>query len=147
MSEQITMIAKKSKMLISVLLIAIFIIAITAGCKKHPLTAKEAVGQLIQSITYKDNKITFTVPANYPDTTQWNILVAGRLEEDGFGMSVHLFSEENENKSWVGGQTYSIEIKSGYTELLMSVSLPDEDGNTIERSIDLLNVDDIACSK
>jgi hypothetical protein len=29
----------------------------------------------------------------------------------------------------------------------MSVSLPDEDGNTIERSIDLLNVDDIACSK
>ena len=88
------MIAKKSKMLISVLLIAIFIIAIAAGCKKQPLTAKEAVDQLIQSITYKDNKITFTVPKNYPESTQWNIIIAGKLEENGFGMSVHLSNDK-----------------------------------------------------
>jgi hypothetical protein len=102
-----------------------------------------ALEQLVDSVRYVDGELSFQIPENYPNQKAWNILISGRKEMDGFGMSVHYLTEENENKSWESGKRYTIPLKGtteNYTELWLDASLPDENGNTQTRSIDLLKI-------
>ena len=117
---------------------ALVAVAAFTGPRQAPLTAGQALDALADSIAYTDHAITFTVPAGYAAPEDWNILLAGRLETDGFGQSIHLFEAQNAAHSWKAGENYMIDRKEGYTSLLMDVSLPDGRGGRLERSIDLL---------
>jgi len=108
------------------------------------LDAPAALDQLVKSISYTDGELSFQIPENYPNQKDWNILISGRTVQDGFGMSVHYLTEENERKNWELGKKYIVPLKESvenYTDLWLTASLPDEDGNTAsERSIDLMKI-------
>lgn len=91
------------------------------------ISAETAVNEFTKSIKYKDGQIVFIIPKDYNNVSDWNILIAGRKEIPDFGgMSVHLFEEENSQKTWKQGKTYTIQIDGEYyTDLLMEVTLPD----------------------
>lgn len=99
------------------------------------LTAQAALDAF--SAENKDGRVTFVIPRDYDKPQNWNIIVAGRAEyEDGFSRSVHLFEDVNEAKTWVAGKKYTIEIDDSYTELHITVSLPDENGKILVRDFD-----------
>lgn len=95
-------------------------------------SAQNPVKQLAASISYLDNKMSFTIPKG---DYNWNIQINGRAEVEGFGgMSVHYLEEESEADHWESGKTYSFNISDGiYTELNMDIGL-----NYEEMSINLI---------
>ena len=103
-----------------------------------PLSSQEALDQLRGGIRRSADEISFMVPEGYPTPQDWNILVAGRAEEDGFGMSVHLFEDENRSHSWKAGKRYVIPLDVHYTNLLLDAYLPDGQGGFLELNADLL---------
>ena len=99
------------------------------------LTAQSALDAF--SAENKDGRVTFVIPRDYDKPRNWNIIVAGRSKyEDGFSQSVHLFEDVNEAKTWEAGKEYIIEINDSYTELHITVSLPDENGKILVRDFD-----------
>lgn len=143
LQERIAAIAQRPRTLLSALVLLLATAALVAfaaftGPRQAALSPRQAVDALEGSIAYTDYAITFTIPAGYPTSEDWNILIAGRLETDGFGQSIHLFESANASHSWKAGENYMIDRKEGYTSLLMDISLPDGEGGQVERSIDLL---------
>ena len=63
----------------------------------------------------------------------WNILIYGRSESDGMGMSLHYLEEVD----WQPGESYSFSPAQNCTELQMDV-LYETDSDSAERQIDLL---------
>lgn len=105
--------------------------------------AISALKQLEDSIIYVNGELSFQIPRNHLDQKAWNILISGRQEVDGFGMSVHYLTEENENKIWEAGKRYTIPLEENtqkYTELHLDAFLPDENGSIQTCSIDLLKI-------
>lgn len=151
--ERITAIMKiKKRSLIGVVLALVLVIgtvtafatsATDASEENNVVTASDALEQLVDSVCYADGELSFQIPENYPDAKNWNILISGRTEQDGFGMSVHYLTEENESKSWEAGKRYVIPLTGNtenYTQLWITAFLPDENGAADERSADLLAV-------
>jgi beta-lactamase regulating signal transducer with metallopeptidase domain len=111
-------------------------------CEGEGVTAADAVEQLVGSVTNVDGQILFQIPPRYYKPSGWNIHIAGRAEfEDGFSMSIHELEDENERHAWEAGKWYAIPAdSSSLTALMMDVVLPDENGDAIEQSVDLLAV-------
>lgn len=110
------------------------LVACEAGDGKA-LTGEQALDALEESLSYSGGTLAFTLPERCP-AEDWSILIAGRQEAAGMGgMSWHADTPED----WEAGKAYQITIPTGedahFTELTMSVSLPDA-----ERDIDLLAV-------
>lgn len=122
----------------AVLLIAAVGAAFASSGAARPLSAQEALDQLRAGVHRSADEISFAVPAGYPEPRDWNILVAGRAEADGFGMSVHLFENENLSHSWEAGRRYVIPLDVHYTDLLLNAFLPDGQGGFLELNVDLL---------
>lgn len=107
------------------------------------LTAQAALEAF--SAENKDGRVTFVIPRDYDKPQNWNIIVAGRAEyEDGFSRSVHLFEDVNEAKTWGAGKEYTIETNDSYTELHITVSLPDENGKMLVRDFDFNFTQDVS---
>ncbi|GHU45431.1 hypothetical protein FACS1894120_0220 [Clostridia bacterium] len=64
--------------------------------------------QLIDSLTYKDGKVSFTVPSGY-DSKEVSVHIAGQ-DKNG---SIHFLAEGEGNPSYyVSGKTYTFDIKT-----------------------------------
>ncbi len=115
---------------------------IVCVCEGDGISAGDAVEQLTNRVINQDGQLLFQIPAQYYKPAAWNIHIAGRaVAEDGFGTSVHALEDENENHAWEAGKWYVIPVDTAnLTELRMDITLPDEHGNPIESSIDLLTV-------
>ena len=82
----------------------------------------QTIQQLIDSIEYENEKISFVIPDSSIPATDWNIMVYGRTQIDGMGMSIHFFEEENNSKSWENGKKYEIEpVNENITELNLDI--------------------------
>lgn len=106
------------------------------------ISANEAMKQLEKSLEYKEGQLSFQIPKGYPNTSEWNIMVPGRIQINGFGFSVHYFTVVNDKRGWKAGKRYIISINEeqieNYTELKLFAYLTDDNGKEIEFSIDLL---------
>jgi hypothetical protein len=113
-------------------------------CDGDSISASEAVEQFISnlSVSREYEQIFFQIPAYYYKPYEWNIHISGRIEsDDGFGMSVHYFDDVNELHAWAAGEAYSFPFEYYiFSELVMDISLSDDNGNIIEKNIDLLAV-------
>ncbi len=119
-------------MVLGLALVAGSLVACEAGGGKA-LTGEEALDALEESLSYSGGTLAFTLPEGCP-AEDWSIQIAGRQEAVGMGgMSWHADTPE----TWEAGKAYQITIPTGedayFTELTMSVSLPDA-----ERDVDLL---------
>lgn len=65
------------------------------------------LAELQNSITWENETLSFTIPADYAPPEGWNIHIAGRAEFDG-GMSMSLHYLDGE--TWEAGKTYSLDI-------------------------------------
>ena len=132
---------KPSRMIIvtAVALIAVLSLGFAMN-RVQNISAEVAINRLLESVEYSNGKISFRIPADYPQTENWNILIAGREEyEDGFSMSDHFFGSVNNEHAWKANGLYTITIEGKrFTEMTMDVSLPGENGGIVEKSVDLL---------
>lgn len=137
--ERILMIVKSPKTSLASLAAVLTCLAVLVSCTftGKTLTAAQAVEELEQSITPQNGGIAFTIPAGYPDSKDWNLLIYGQTPMGDGGMSVHLLEEENESRSWQAGKTYTIDMEGkGYTALSMDIALRSDE--SIARTVDLL---------
>lgn len=148
LKRRIGLIAASPKTMAAALVLLVAVLCLAVGCtftgaSKPPMSASVAAEQLAKSIVYENGEITFTLPADYREPTDWNIFVYGRAPMGEEGMSVHLFEQENADQSWRAGATYAIDLAPpGYLELQMDIYLRSD--ATIEHSIDLLKLAGIA---
>lgn len=143
LKKRLNMIVKNPKTFLPALAAVLLVAAVCAGCTftgaKNKLSAGEALDQLESSVTYADGQVSFEIPKDYETPEDWNIHIAGRLvSEDGFSQSRHLFEDINDAKTWEPGKRYDIALSDDYTELTLTAALPGEDGDTLEKDIDLL---------
>ena len=99
------------------------------GCGSTP-QPEDAVAQLEKSLQYEAGELSFTIPA---ENGEWDILIYGRTEAEGMGMSLHYLEEVD----WQPGESYSFSPAQNCTELQMDV-LYETDSDSAERQIDLL---------
>ena len=101
-----------------------------SSCGASP-SAEQVLDQLEESIQQQDGALCFQLPAHSGDG--WNILIYGRSESDGMGMSLHYLEEV----AWQPGESCSFSPAQNCTELQMDV-LYETDSDSAERQIDLL---------
>ena len=105
-----------------------------ASIAMTPKASQAALEQLRSSITYDGERVRFTIPEG---EREWNIQISGRADtEELGGMSLHYLEEEN--GAWKPDTIYYIPLDPACTELVMTVSCTDQNGETTERSVDLL---------
>jgi hypothetical protein len=142
--KRLNMIIKKPKTYLPAMIVVVLIATLCTSCtftsaKNTRLSAQEALEQLAASIKHSNNQVIFVIPKSYENPKEWNIHVAGRQEfADGFSQSVHLLEDINDAKAWEPGKQYAIDINDAYTELMLTAFLPGENGETLEKSVDLL---------
>ena len=92
----------------------------------EPSLKEGAMEKLVDSISYSNSKVLFTIPTG---DYSWNIWIGGRVEVEDFGgMSVHYLADESENSNWESGKLYSFAVTDGiYTELYMDIQLNGEE--------------------
>ncbi len=141
---RLNMIVKNPKtflpaMVAVLMIVAVCVIGTFTGAKAATVSASEALEKLAASVVNNGEQISFTIPEDYENTKDWNIHIAGRLvSDDGFSQSTHLMEVINDQRAWKAGGIYSIPMNTGYTELTLTAYLPDKNGKTLEKSIDLL---------
>ena len=101
-----------------------------SSCGASP-SAEQVLDQLEESIQQQDGALCFQLPAHSGDG--WNILIYGRSESDGMGMSLHYLEEVD----WQPGESSACAPPQNCTELQMDV-LYETDSDSAERQIDLL---------
>lgn len=113
--------------------------AVLIGCtftgrKADP---QQALDELENSIAFDGTAITFTLPESYTPASDWNILVYGQAAMGTDNMSVHFLEQENADRSWQAGQTYSIALgETTYRSLQMDAYLPGDEDPSL--TVDLL---------
>jgi len=132
---------KTSMWIIIAAIIAVFVvIAGFAANRKTIVTPQVAIQQLTDSIKYSNGEISFQIPLDYTNTSDWNILISGRAEVNGLSKSQHFFTDENQNKKWERGKTYKIKVEGKtLTDLIMSVYIHGDNGKDIGHEIKLLD--------
>lgn len=124
---------QKHRVLISAVSLALIALLAALFLTRGKSSDEKAAEKLMESITCENGVISFHIPDKYP-AENWNLHIAGRSENGG-GMSVHLFEEENEAKKWLPNHIYQIDTNGmNYSELYLNIFLP----NQVEREVDLL---------
>ena len=96
-----------------------------------------AADQIVESLVYGNGAAAFRIPEDGILPEKLTIRISGReVYEDGFSMSLHYLEEEN--GAWKPDTIYYIPLDPACTELVMTVSCTDQNGETTERSVDLL---------
>ncbi len=135
MEERIVAIMKLRKTSLAALIMAVtLIIGVTvafATTAKSPDPAQgTVVDQIIDSLDYQSDRITFTLPKSLDKPEELTIHVAGRAQyEDGFSQSLHFL----EGETWQAGKMYTIPYDPSYTDLFLDVSY-----QLNQRNVDLL---------
>ena len=121
------------------------LVTVRSARAETPMTAREALDALAQSVTINDKELTFTIPAAYEKADDWRIQVSGRYQmgEEGT-MSVHLIDNDGAAGRWKGGEgAYSVPLTDydldEFESLTLWAFLTDEDGKELEREVDLLS--------
>ena len=97
------------------------------------LTAEDALAQLESSLVYEGDRVSFTLPAY--EAGEWDLHIAGRAAyDDGFSRSLHYL----EGEPWVPGASYTFVPDPAAVELELDAVLASPEGDTLERSIDIL---------
>lgn len=141
MEERILRIAKSTRTRIVALVVVLATVCLLVGCTftgaSQALSPNEAADRLAESIQWKDSYISFVIPKEYTKPQDWNILVSGSVKAGDSSMSVHLFEQENENRSWQAGKEYTIALEGQmYEDLHMDVYMHADE--SVEKTIDLL---------
>ncbi len=136
-TERIEAIMKFKKSSVAAILAAVLLIIaavffLTGGASAE----QKAADSLEKSIQYQNGVLSFTIPQDYDQPQNWNIMIYGQQEfPDGMSMSAHPLEEVSASHSWQPGMEYRIEVEGQYyTELGMDIFLPED----VEKSIDLL---------
>ena len=96
-----------------------------------------AADQIVESLVYGNGAAAFRIPEDGILPEKLTIRISGRaVYEDGFSMSLHYLEEAN--GAWKPDTIYYIPLDPACTELVMTVSCTDQNGETTERSVDLL---------
>jgi hypothetical protein len=113
--------------------IAALLTACAPGAGSGASAEADALHALKESLAYDGLGVSFAIP-EYDTPQDFNILINGRVESDGFGMSVHYLTEENDRHIWTSGETYTVPMSPTVlihcTELLLEASVPDSDERT-----------------
>ncbi len=125
------------------ILLAAVVAAAGIGLISDPpkqLDAAQAAAAVKESLHYEEEKLSFTIPKNYKQPSDFNIQIYGTTQTGDQRMSVHCLEEENAQRSWKRGKTYSISLNSdginSFVELSMSIYM-DSDPE-VEETVDLL---------
>ena len=139
---------KTGVMLVAVVLCAAVavgaLVTVQSAQAETPMTAREALDTLAQSVTINDKELAFTIPAAYEKADDWRIQVSGRYQMGENGtMSVHLIDNDGTAGRWKGGEgAYSVPLTDydldQFESLTLWAFLTDEDGKELEREVDLL---------
>ena len=70
------------------------LVTVQSAQAETPMTAREALDALAQSVTINDKELTFTIPAAYEKADDWRIQVSGRYQMEEGVMSVHLIDND-----------------------------------------------------
>ena len=121
------------------------LVTVRSAQAETPMTAREALDTLAQSVTINDKELTFTIPGAYEKADDWRIQVSGRyrMGEEGT-MSVHLIDNDGAAGRWKGGEgAYSIPLTDydldQFESLTLWAFLTDESGQELEKKVDLLS--------
>ncbi|WP_242622548.1 M23/M56 family metallopeptidase [Intestinimonas timonensis] len=121
------------------------LVTVQSAQAETPMTAREALDTLAQSVTINDKELTFTIPAAYEKADDWRIQVSGRyqMKENGT-MSVHLVDNDGTAGRWKGGEgAYSVPLTDydldQFESLTLWAFLTDESGQELEKEVDLLS--------
>ena len=143
MRERIETIARHPRTKVAALALAlavlltatVFAFSRAKEAEPTPMTEEEALDALEASVRWEgENNVYFTLPASYGPVTDWRFHISGRAAyDDGMSMSMHFFDGE----VWEAGREYAIWL-GDLTELTMYAWLPDGNGGTLEREINLL---------
>lgn len=94
--------------------------------------AQAAAAKWMQSLEVLGGELRFTIPASYPGPAgDWDIQAAGRQVVEGMGgVSVHYLEQENTDRSWQAGLSYSIPLDQvlACEEFTLQASLPGTPG-------------------
>lgn len=107
---------------------------------EKPLTAQQAADMLIGSIKKEDNTVSFTIPKGYDPVEDWSIEITSStaLAENTI-VNQYFFAEENANKTWEKGKTYTVPLEDPEnTNLILTVTLP----GGVERTFQLSHGED-----
>lgn len=131
---------KKHKVIISVVSLTIIALISTLflTSSKENISNDDAAIAIAQSINSDGIQMSFLIPKNYKIPDDFQIFVSGRSENGG-GMSVHLFEDENYSHSWKNGKKYYIDmVDKNYSELNMDIMVGETESN-----IDLLRLNSL----
>ena len=121
------------------------LVTVQSAQAETPMTAREALDTLAQSVTINDKELTFTIPAAYEKADDWRIQVSGRYQMGENGtMSVHLVDNDGTAGRWKGGEgAYSVPLTDydldQFESLTLWAFLTDESGQELEKEVDLLS--------
>ena len=124
------------------LLLILSLLTILSGCAmrsaKANMEPQQALDALMDSIEWNENlngtkNVSFNLPEDYP-AEKWSIHAYGVSEYDDEGIPLDLYA----NQTWSAGGSYAIDL-NGLTELKLQAWVPDENGNMLSRSVDLLS--------
>ena len=120
------------------------LVTVQSAQAETPMTAREALDTLAQSVTINDKELAFIIPAAYEKADDWRIQVSGQYQmgEEGV-MSVHLIDNDGTAGRWKGGEgAYSVPLTDydldQFESLTLWAFLTGEDGEELEREVDLL---------
>lgn len=141
--ERLNMIIKNPKTFIPALVAALLIVAVSVGgtftgAKEAGLSPQEALEKLAASVLNSDGQVSFQIPGGYEKAGEWNLHISGRLASEDFSQSIHLMEDVNDSRAWKPGERYFIPLNEGYTHLELTAFLPDENGEFLEKSVNLL---------
>ena len=110
----------------------------TSAKSESDIPADEAlVEQMVRTITYSGDQITFCIPEEIENPEELVIQIYGRaVYDDGFSCSLHFLEEEA--GCWQAGNLYAVPYDDAYTQLAMNIFWKDTTGEQHERNVDLL---------
>ena len=114
--------------------------AVTGNASADEASAAEslsAADRILESLAYGNGGAAFRIPADGILPEALTIQISGRaVYEDGFSTSLHYLEEEN--GAWKTDTVYFVPLHPACTELVMTVIYTDQNGETTEKSADLL---------
>ena len=137
MKQRVLMIVKSPKTSVGMAVAIGLCLCVLVSCTftGKAMTAQEAVDTV--TVSYEEDEVSFTLPEEYKNGKDWNILVYGTANMGDGSRSVHLFEEENTSHGWEPGETYTISLaQAQYTQLQMEIYMYSDE--TLARTIDLL---------
>lgn len=149
MKKRIRQIANGRKPILVVVVLVFCLLLVATGCSflaagqasaSLPQAETQALLQtLTDSVVFNADtqRMEFTLPQEYENSADWNILIYGSVPQGESSMSWHALEQTNQEKSWKAGEIYSFDVAEiAFSELLLTASLRSQPD--MERTVDLM---------